>query len=188
MKNIIIFLFLGTLVLGWTPAAVEAAANPIPSVSAPSITAQASGVPPATYLQTVKILLDNKYGENEIKSFVYQVFSLFDRHSDVNHLLLLFADEDLDMQLPEEKITSHNDFKKWYAGIGNKYQSNTHTIERLEVQIPSKGDYRVDLTVHWQALGIDGKYTAFRIRQQWKLVDGGDYWPRIVYYHVEKVR
>ena len=79
----------------------------------------------------------------------------------------------------------YNLFEKWYKDVGARYQSNIHTIERIDVQIPAKGDYRVDLIVNWQAMGIDGKYTAFKARQQWKIVDGGGYWPRIVSYVVE---
>lgn len=184
MKKIIFAVALATIVLLISNTAVEAAANPIPSASAPSNTVQSLGTPPAAYLQAVKILQENKYGENEIKSFVYQIFSLFDRHAEVGQLLLLFADEDLDMRLPEGKLNSHNDFQKWYADIGAKYQSNTHTLERISVQIPSKGDYRVDLTVHWQALDINGKYISLRANQQWRIIDGGGYWPRIVSYSV----
>ena len=165
----------------------DAAANPITPTTAPSNVAVSAGAPPAAYLQTIKTLQENKYGENEIKSFVYQVFSLFDRHAEISQLLLLFA-EDITMVVPEGKITSHQEFEKWYRDIGLRYHSNAHQIERLDVQIPAKGDYRVDLTVHWQALGIDGKYTSHRMRQQWQIVDGGGYWPRIISYIAEPAR
>lgn len=188
MKKSILSLALTVLVLLISNTIAGAAANPIPPASAPSNTVQSFGTPPASYLQAVKILQENKYGENEIKSFVYQIFSLFDRHSEVSQLLLLFADEDLDMRLPEGKLNSHNDFQKWYADIGTKYQSNTHTLERIDVQIPSKGDYRVDLTVHWQAIDINGKYVTLRTHQQWRIVDGGGYWPRIIYYNVQSAK
>ena len=165
-----------------------AAANPIAPTNAPAASVTVStGLPPASYLQTIKTLQENKYGENEIKSFVYQIFSLLDRHAEISQLLLLFA-EDINMVVPEGKINSHQEFEKWYRDIGTRYQSNAHQIERLEVHIPAKGDYRVDLTVHWQALGIDGKYMSHRMRQQWKIVDGGGYWPRIVSYITEPAR
>lgn len=167
---------------------VFAAANPIPLASTPSTVSVSSDSPPPAYLKSIKSLQENKYGENEIKSFVYQVFSLFDRHADVGQLLFLFADEDLEIRLPEGPITSTKDFEKWYAGIGTRYQSNTHTIEKLEVTIPSKGDYRVDLVVHWQALGRDGKFVSQRFHQLWKVVNGGEYWPRIISYVVEPAR
>lgn len=167
---------------------VFAAANPIPSASTSSTLSTAPGSPPASYLQNIKVLQENKYGENEIKSFVYQVFSLFDRHVEVSNLLLLFADENLYMKVPEGEIDSHRGFETWYAGIGTRYQSNTHTLERIDVQIPSKGDYRVDLIVLWQAVDRQGKFISFRAHQQWKIVDGGGYWPRITSYVVEPAK
>ncbi len=185
MKKSLVFLFIVSLFLLTAISTSEAAANPIAPASSPSTLATPVGAPTASYLQSIKTLQENKYGENEIKSFVYQVFSLFDRHADISQVLLLFANEELDMRLPEGPLASHQDLEKWYAGIGAKYQSNIHTVEKVSVQIPTKGDYRVDLIVHWQALGRDGKFTSFRARQQWKIVDGGGYWPRIVSYIVE---
>ena len=185
MKRFLVLWLMATFLLTSGSSAVEAAANPIPSASAPPSTVASSGPPPASYLQAVKALRENKFGENEIKSFVYQIFSLFDRHAEISQLLLLVDDERLDMRVPEGKLTSHQDFEKWYADIGAKYQSNIHTVEKIDVKIPAKGDYRVDLIVHWQALGVDGKYTSLRFRQQWKVVEGGGYWPRIVSYFVE---
>lgn len=186
LQTLLSFLFSALLIFS-SPLSAEAAANPITPTTAPSTIVVTPTTPPASYLQAVKTLQQNKYGENEIKSFVYQVFSLFDRHAELSQLLLLFA-EDVNMVVPEAKITSHQEFEKWYKDVGARYQSNIHTIERIDVQIPAKGDYRVDLIVNWQAMGIDGKYTAFKARQQWKIVDGGGYWPRIVSYVVEPAR
>ncbi len=187
MKQNPLIVFLLTLVLLSGAATADAAANPIPSASTPSTAAAPAGSPPAAYVQALKTLQENKYGENELKSFVYQIFSLFDRHAEISQLLLLFADEDLYMSVPEGKVDSHREFEKWYAGVGAKYQSNTHTVERIDVQIPKKGDYRVDLIVNWQALDREGKFTSTRMRQKWQIVDGGGYWPRIVSYIVEPV-
>ncbi len=183
--------FIGTLLVALLmltgATAAEAAANPIPSTTSPSSVSASPGAPPATYLQSIKLLQENKYGENELKSFVYQVFSLFDRHAEVNNLLLLFANEDLSMKVPEGRIDSHQDFEKWYAGIGANYQSNVHKIEQISVQIPAKGDYRVNCIVLWQALDRNGKFTSLRTRQQWQIIDGGGYWPRIVSYIAEPI-
>ena len=92
------------------------------------------------------------------------------------------------MRVPEGPIDSHQEFEKWYAGIGAKYQSHLHTVERMDVKTPSKGNYHVDLIVTLQALDRQGKYTALRSRQQWQIVDGGGYWPRITRYVVEPLR
>jgi hypothetical protein len=161
-----------------------AAANPI-NPPASSAAATAPGTPPAEYLQAINNMRNNKYNENDMKAFAYQVFSVFDRHPEFAQISVLFADDDLDMRLPETRIASQMDLEKWYAGIGTKYQSNLHVIERLSVSIPAKSDYRIDLVVQWQALAKDGKFTTQRMHQQWKVVDGGGYWPRITSYFVE---
>ena len=188
MKQRSICAFLVTLLLFSGAVAVEAAANPLLPVSSSSAPSTQVGTVPDSYLKAIKILQENKFGENEIKSFVYQIFSLFERHADVSNLLLLFADEDLFMRVPEGQVGSHQDFERWYAVIGAQYQSSTYTLERIDVQIPAKGDYRVDLIVLWQAQERAGKLISVRSHQQWKIVDGGGYWPRIVSYIVEPAK
>lgn len=162
-----------------------AAANPINPPTSSATAATAPGAPPADYLQTINNMRNNKYNVNDIKAFVYQVFSVFDRHPEFAQVSVLFAEDDLEMSLPEARIISQMDLEKWYASIGAKYQSNLHIIEKLSVTIPSKSDYRIDLVVQWQALAKDGKFTSQRMHQQWKVVDGGGYWPRITSYFVE---
>lgn len=185
-KSPLCALFLVLLLLCGTSAA-QAAANPFSiGTSNPQAAAVPAGVP-ESYLHAVKVLQENQYSENEIKSFVHQVFAMFDRHAEVNQLLLFFADQDLFMRVPEGRIDSAREFEKWYAGIGAKYRSNIHVVERIDVSIPAKGDYRVDLVVNWQALDREGKFSSLRFRQQWKIVDGGGYWPRIVSYTVDPV-
>ena len=187
MKFLSTVLLLTVLVFAAGTSLGETAANPIVSPSTPSTASTAAGHAPESYLQSIKLLQENKYGENELKSFVYQVFSLFDRHAEVNNLLLLFANEDLSMKVPEGRIDSHQDFEKWYAGIGANYQSNVHKIEQVSVQIPAKGDYRVNCVVLWQAIDRNGKFTSLRTRQQWQIIDGGGYWPRIVSFIAEPI-
>ena len=79
------------LLLFFTTTVAEAAANPILPPATPSTVISSPGAPPASYLAAVKTLQDNKHGENEIKSFVYQIFSLFDRHAEVNNVFALAA-------------------------------------------------------------------------------------------------
>ena len=165
-----------------TTAPAFAAANPI---NLPNSAVTAPGSAPAEYLQTIKAMRENKFGENEVKSFVYQVFNLLDRHVDIKQLMFLFSEEELMMTVPEGPINSQQDFDAWYANLGTKYQSNFHVVEKVSVQIPRKGDYQVSAIVLWQALGRDGKFTSQRQSHQWKVVDGGGYFPRITSFIVE---
>ena len=185
MKKISCVVVICFLAVVLTGSIVFAAANPvIPSSALPSAVTSPDAAP-AEFLQAIKTMRDNKFSENDIKSFVYQVFSLLDKHVDVKQLLFLFADENLVVTLPEGPINSQEDFERWYSGLGAKYQSNIHVIEKLSVTIPAKSDYRIDAIVRWEALGRDGKFTSQRVHHQWKVVDGGGYWPRIVSYNVE---
>lgn len=144
---------------------------------------------PLEYQMAVRLQQENRFNENDVKSFVHHLFALFDKHVDVNQFLLLIVDEDLEMQFPEITLHSHADFKKWYVGIGEKYVSNTHQVERLSVKFPGAGKYEVDLVVYWQAVTRENKYISFRVHQVWTLDDGnGGQWPRILRYIVEELK
>lgn len=187
MKKFIYSIAIFLLLIVAMVSTAFAAANPINPPQSSATANAASGTPPAEYLQAINNMRNNKYNENDMKAFAYQVFSVFDRHPEFTQVSVLFADDELDMRLPEARITSQMDLEKWYATIGTKYQSNLHIIEKLSVSIPAKSDYRIDLIVQWQTLAKDGKFSSQRMRQQWKVVDGGGYWPRITSYFVEPV-
>ena len=182
MKKFSFSIAIFLLVISVMASTAFAAANPInPPPSSATATAS-PGTPPADFLQAINNMRNNKYNENDMKAFAYQVFSVLDRHPEFAQVSVLFADDDLDMKVPDTRITSQMDLEKWYATIGAKYQSNLHIIEKLSVSIPAKSDYRIDLIVQWQTLAKDGKFSSQRMRQQWKVVDGGGYWPRITSY------
>ena len=185
MNKLITAIFICLLAIATISQTAFAAANPITpaSSSAPAVTDP--NAPPADYVKAINNMRENKYNENEIESFVYQVFSMFDRHVNINQLEDFFAEKDLESRLPEDRSKAQQTLEEWYAGMGAKYQSNVYTVEQLSVTIPGKSDYRVDLVVQWQALGKDGKFTSQRFHEKWSIVDGGGYWPRIVRFIVE---
>jgi len=140
---------------------------------------------PAAYTASVGVMRQNKFCENDIKSFVHRVFGMYDKHVPVEQFLPLLRDGGLEMVFPEVTLRSHADFRKWYANVGKNFESNTHTLERVDVTFPGGGRYGVDLTVFWQALGRDGKYVSFRAHQVWTLDNGTDgKSPRILRYLV----
>ena len=83
---------------------------------------------PFAYSEAVQRQLHNKFNENEIISFVYQVYSMYDRHVPAERFLPLLASKNLEMRFPETTLRSHADFKRWYAAIGKTIASNTHTL------------------------------------------------------------
>ena len=141
--------------------------------------------PPAVYQEAVRRQRENRFNENEVISFVYQVYAMYDRHVPVERFLPLLASKNLEMRFPETTLRSHADFKKWYAGIGRDIASNTHTIESVQVTIPGGGRYQADIVGVWQAETRKGEYLVFKFRQRWRLVDGPGRQPIIQTYLVE---
>ena len=188
MNKLITAIFVCLLAIATISSTAFAAANPITpaSSSAPAVTD--ANAPPADYVKAINNMRENKYNENEIKSFVYQVFSMFDRHVSFNQLEDFFSEKDLISRLPEDRPNVQQPLEEWYVGMGAKYQSNVYTVEQLSVTIPGKNDYRVDLVVQWQALGKDGKFISQRFHEKWDIVDSGGYWPKIVRFIIEPAR
>jgi hypothetical protein len=144
-----------------------------------------SELPPAAYKEAVQRQLNNKFNENEIISFVYQFYAMYDRHVPAERFLPLLAPQHLEMRFPETTLRSHADFKRWYAGIGKTIASNTHTLESVKVSVLGGGRYQADIVGVWQAESKKGEYVVFKFRQQWSLVDGPGRQPLIQTYLVE---
>ena len=155
------------------------------------LTAMAAAVPsysqqlPSAYKEAVQRQLSNKFNENEILSFVYQVYAMYDRHVPVERFLPFLASKNLEMRFPETTLRSHADFKRWYAGIGQTIASNTHTLESVKMSVLGGGRYQADIVGLWQAESKKGEYVVFKFRQQWTLVDGPGKQPLIQTYLVE---
>ena len=141
--------------------------------------------PPAAYTEAVQRQLNNRFNENDIISFVYQLYAIYDRHVPVERFLPLLASKNLDMRFPETTLRSHADFKRWYAGIGKAIASNTHTLETVKVSVFGGGRYLADIVGVWQAESRKGEYIVFKFHQRWSLVDGPGKQPLIQAYLVE---
>lgn len=141
--------------------------------------------PPAAYREEIQRQIDNRFNENELISFVYQVYAMYDRHVPVARFLPFLASKNLEMRFPETTLRSHADFKRWYAGIATTIASNTHTLESVTVSILGDGRYQAEIVGVWQAESKRGEYIVFKFRQRWSLVDGPHKQPLIQTYVVE---
>lgn len=134
--------------------------------------AAASSEAPLYYTEAVRQLRQNRYGENDIKSFVYHIFSMYDYHVPVAQFYPYLVDTGLEMQFPEGTLQSHKDFKHWYdVSVGKNIKTNTHTIESLHVSVQGNKTYQVDLVVWWQAETMAGNYLSYHVQQTWTLVE-----------------
>jgi hypothetical protein len=141
--------------------------------------------PPAAYREAIQRQMSNRFNENEIISFVYQVYAMYDRHVPVGRFLPLLASKHLEMRFPETILRSHADFKRWYAGIGTTIASNTHILESVKVGVLGGGRYQAEIVGVWQAESKKGEYIVFKFRQRWSLADGPNKQPLIQTYVVE---
>ncbi|MFC1742742.1 HpcH/HpaI aldolase/citrate lyase family protein [Candidatus Riflebacteria bacterium] len=124
--------------------------------------------------------------KNELISFVYHWFSMFDKQVDVKSFLPFLSENNLKMQFPEATLSSHADFRKWYQGIKKTIKKNWHSLERVQVNIETAGKYSVDLVVLWKAETFANKKITFRARQQWKIVETRGRTLQIEDYFVEE--
>ena len=105
---------------------------------------------------------------NELRGFVYQWFSWFDRHMEERFFLPHLAEQGLEMRFPERTLRSHADFQDWYRGIGKTIRANTHDVSGLRVTPVGKDSFHVDLFVWWRAVTREGKPLSMRVRQNWR--------------------
>ena len=127
---------------------------------------------PGAYTAAVEKMHNNTYGENNIKSFVYNIFAMYDYHVPVAQFYPYLVNQGLEMQFPEGKLTSHQDFEHWYdVSVGENIKSNTHTLESLQVAVLGNKTYQVDLVVWWQAENTKGEYLSYHFKQKWILVE-----------------
>lgn len=107
-------------------------------------------------------------GENQVKSFVYKWFSLFDRNADTEDFLVYLPKSGFKMAFPEATLRNHDDFKSWYKGIQATIKSANHELKQLEVQ-RIKNAFKVKLLVLWRAQTFAGKSLSFDAFQTWNL-------------------
>jgi len=106
---------------------------------------------------------------NELRGFVYQWFSWYDRHEKEELFPQHLADQGLEMCYPEKTLRSHADFQEWYLGIRETIRANTHDVSGLRVTPDGKGSFDVDLFVWWRAVTCEGETRSLRFRQNWKV-------------------
>ena len=130
--------------------------------------------------------IEHIYVENEIKSFVYRIFGLFDKHVAVEEILQYLVDDPLEMDFPGAPIRSAQEFRNWYANVAQNCQWNVHNIEKIDVTLGGHGRYEVAVSLRWQALsrGKD-QVDVFRVQQEWGLVEGNS-GPKIARYIVKE--
>lgn len=112
---------------------------------------------------------DRFESEKELAGFVQEWFDRMSRHDPVEEMLPFVADAGLEMVFPEATLRGHDDFRVWYAGVGEAFADQSHVVERVAGR-PEGAGVAVDVTVVWTAKSaVDGTVSSFRVRQEWRL-------------------
>lgn len=74
----------------------------------------------------------NELSPNEIKAFVYQWFANFD-HQVASERIINHLGDQVDMAFPDFPIRSKTDFARWYQGVIDSIQCDSHEITDLKV-------------------------------------------------------
>ncbi|GFD75988.1 MULTISPECIES: hypothetical protein [Tenacibaculum] len=125
------------------------------------------------YEQLMHTFRNRKFTKNDIKSFVYKIFSMYERatcnneHVSAEAFNKLIAD-DIFVDFPAYKnIHSKSEFLEWHRWIHDLLISDDHDIEKIDVSYLSNGKYMAQFIVHWRALFKDNTYSDLRVDQQW---------------------
>ncbi|WP_207784582.1 hypothetical protein [Marinifilum breve] len=128
--------------------------------------------PSVDYATLMKEIRNRQFTRNDIKSFVYKVFVMYERATCENEHVNVdefkpFIDENIYVDFPDYQIRSWNDYVEWHQWIHNLLESDDHDIEKINVEFLVNGKYQVAFDVRWRGLFKDGTYLDNTIRQVW---------------------
>lgn len=137
------------------------------------------GVYPADFALTLELQAARKFTANDIKSFVYHVFSMYERATSETHRVgpeafQPFLDEHVRIEFPDYKITNWNEFIAWHKWIHDQLIGDDHVIDSIEVKFMGDGRYQAHFVVNWRALFRSGEYTDVRVEQTWTMREQAD--------------
>lgn len=161
-----------SLLCGFLASAPATAREPVEPARAPAVR-------PADFALTLELQAARKFTANDIKSFVYRVFSMYERATSGTKRVPVEAfrpllDEHVSIDFPDYKITGWNDFVEWHRWIHDQLVGDDHRIGTIDVEFLTDGRYRARFVVNWRAMFKDGRYTDVRVEQVWTLREQAD--------------
>ncbi|GAM54093.1 hypothetical protein JCM19231_3613 [Vibrio ishigakensis] len=127
-----------------------------------------------SYDSLINEFQQRKFTLNDIKSFVYKVFAMYERATVGKELVPAEAfselvASDIHVDFPDYKIRSREEFLEWHRWIHGLLVSDDHDIDKLEVLFLANGKYEVRFKVRWRGEFKDGTYTDLKLEQRWIL-------------------
>ncbi|WP_216595909.1 hypothetical protein [Flammeovirga sp. OC4] len=129
-------------------------------------------VPTVDYVTLMGEIRKRQFTKNDIKSFVYKVFSMYERATCDNVNVSAdefkpFIDENIYVDFPEYQIRNWEEWKTWHHWIHDMLVSDDHEIESIKVDFLADGRYQATFDVHWRAEFKEGSYVENQLRQVW---------------------
>ncbi len=110
------------------------------------------------------------YSENDAIAFVYSWFAGFDHQADIKFFIDHIDAEKVDMHFPDFPIASIADFTRWYAGVIENIQWNSHHLTNMNVSGDEKNGFSISFDVNWKAKTYKGENFDMNVHQDWKVI------------------
>jgi hypothetical protein len=90
--------------------------------------------------------------KSEVEKMVVDWYRALDVHKPMVDVLQYVSDGELEMVFPEATLRSLAEFEGWFQGVIRIFFDEVHTMQQLNVTIPSDGQRAdVKLVVRWEA-------------------------------------
>jgi hypothetical protein len=90
--------------------------------------------------------------KSEVEKMVVDWYRALDVHKPMVDVLPYVSDRELEMVFPEATLRSLAEFEGWFQGVIRIFFDEVHTMQQLNVSVPSDGQHAdVKLVVRWEA-------------------------------------
>jgi len=134
---------------------------------------------PLDFAQTLELQAARKFTANDVRSFVYRVFAMYERGtSETRHVgpqaFRPFVDDNVRVDFPDYQIHNWDEFVAWHQWIHAQLVGDDHVLGPIDVAFLTDGRYQVHFVVVWRALFKNGDFKEARIEQTWGLREQPD--------------
>lgn len=162
------------------------------SSAAPPQARPGAGAYPLDFAQVLELQATRKFTANEIRSFVYRVFAMYERGtSETRHIgpeaFRPFLDDNVRVDFPDYQINDWADFVAWHRWIHGQLVGDDHVLSPIDVTFLTDGRYDVHFVVVWRALFKNGDYKEARIEQTWRMREQADHDLPVIETYVAKL-
>lgn len=127
-----------------------------------------------------------------VGEWVADWYRALDRHDDIESLWAYLVGEDLVMVFPEGTTRGHDDFRKWYTTVTNRFFDEQHEVTSARITARQNEVATVAVVVNWQARvwnppAAKSVWLGFDAYQTWEIVADESGRPRIAKYIVDRL-